>query len=123
MRRDALAAGPAPAGEAGVGPVDLAHLAEQTFGDAELEREVLALFERTAGIYLLRLKGALRLRERREAAHLISGSARGIGAWRVAELARCLEEAATPPPAEVDRLEAAIAEVLGFIRGIRGLAA
>jgi HPt (histidine-containing phosphotransfer) domain-containing protein len=108
----------AASGERSRGPVDLVHLAHQTLGDVELEREVLAMFERNARIYLLRLRMALRPGERRSAAHLISGSARGVGAWRVADLARSLEEPSAQTSEALDALEAAIEEAVAFIRTV-----
>ncbi len=72
-------------------PVDLVHLARHTFGDAELEREVLQLFVTQSRIYLNRLKEARDVEQWRRAAHTIKGSARGIGAWAVAERAQAAE--------------------------------
>ncbi|MGE0847365.1 MAG: Hpt domain-containing protein [Flavobacteriaceae bacterium] len=73
-------------------PVDLVHLARQTFGDPELEREVLRLFVTQSRIYLDRMKAAGDQRQWFEAAHTIKGSARGIGAWGVAEAAEAAEQ-------------------------------
>ena len=78
-------------------PVDLVHLARQTFGDADLEREVLRLFVTQSKLYLSRLKGAENVQDWREAAHTIKGSARGIGAWQVAEAAESAESARCRP--------------------------
>ncbi|WP_436637432.1 Hpt domain-containing protein [Microbaculum sp. FT89] len=72
-------------------PVDLVHLARHTFGDADLEREVLQLFMTQSRIYLNRLKEARDVENWRRAAHTIKGSARGIGAWAVAERAQTAE--------------------------------
>ncbi len=72
-------------------PVDLAHLARHTFGDRGLQQEVLALFENQSAIWMERLKRAGDAGEMSEAAHSLKGSARGIGAWQVAELAERLE--------------------------------
>ena len=71
------------------GPIDLGHLARMTLGDAGLEREVLAMFaEQSAGLVatlasLPANAGAL--------AHTLKGSARAIGAFRVAEAAARFE--------------------------------
>ncbi len=73
-------------------PVDLVHLARHTLGNRDLEREVLQLFGRQSAVYLGRLRGAHSVAERRTAAHTIKGSARGIGAWRIAELADVFEQ-------------------------------
>jgi HPt (histidine-containing phosphotransfer) domain-containing protein len=73
--------------------IDLVHLRRMTLGEKSLEAEVLALFDRQAGMLLTRMEqappaaaGAF--------AHTIKGSARGIGAWRVAEAAEAVERAA-----------------------------
>jgi HPt (histidine-containing phosphotransfer) domain-containing protein len=96
-------------------PIDLAHLSRMTLGDHNLEREVLTLFGRQAELLLPRIRagtpaviGA--------AAHTLKGSARGIGASRVASAAASVE-AATPAEvaAAVDALEAALAETRAAI--------
>jgi HPt (histidine-containing phosphotransfer) domain-containing protein len=73
------------------GPIDIAHLARMTLGDVGLEREVLAMFAgQSAG-----LVGALAAMPANAAAlaHTLKGSARAIGAVRVAEAAEWLEAA------------------------------
>lgn len=67
-------------------PVDRAHLREMTMGDAVLAREVLALFDRQLAIMLRRLPAA-DAAAKSDLAHALKGSARGIGAWRVADAA------------------------------------
>jgi HPt (histidine-containing phosphotransfer) domain-containing protein len=73
------------------GPIDLAHLARMTLGDAGLEREVLAMFSAQA----VRLIGSLAElpADAGALAHTLKGSARAIGAFRVAESAESLEAA------------------------------
>jgi len=75
-------------------PIDLAHLARMTLGDLSLEREVLQLFERQAGMLLGRVRGgsppAIAA-----IAHTLKGSARGIGAKRVASAAEAVEAASS----------------------------
>src|SRR5437879_13783748 len=71
-------------------PIDLVHLARTTLGDRSLEREVLQLFDRQATLLIERMRAAapgstLAL------AHTLKGSARGIGAWRVARAAEAVE--------------------------------
>ncbi|MCB1472959.1 MAG: Hpt domain-containing protein [Rhodobiaceae bacterium] len=87
----ACAGMPAIPDEAGRKPVDLAHLARQTLGDVGLEREILSLFVVQSQVYLLRLQAAETVEEWRRAAHTIKGSARGIGAWSLAEVAEAAE--------------------------------
>jgi HPt (histidine-containing phosphotransfer) domain-containing protein len=71
-------------------PIDLVHLARMTLGDRSLEREVLQLFDRQVTLLLARMRaagpeGVATL------AHTLKGSARGIGAWRVARAAEAAE--------------------------------
>ena len=65
-------------------PVDLVHLSRYTLGDRALEREVLELFSAQGSVYLERLRGAPSDMEWQHAAHSLKGSAKAIGAWRVA---------------------------------------
>jgi HPt (histidine-containing phosphotransfer) domain-containing protein len=76
--------------------IDTDHLARMTLGEESLEREVLHLFECQAEILLRRManeppKGVAAL------AHTLTGSARGIGAWKVAAAAEAVERAAAAP--------------------------
>jgi len=96
-------------------PVDLAHLAAQTFGDPALEREVLGLFLSQAPICLQAWKNAGGAQARKLAAHTLKGAARGIGAWELAEIAG---EAESPAFAGAARLEAEIARVCAYIRSL-----
>ena len=72
-------------------PVDLVHLARQTMGDRMLEEEVLQLFMQQAALIGDRIRNAEPL-ERKRLAHGLKGSARGIGAFAVAECALAIEE-------------------------------
>ena len=78
-------------------PIDLVHLTRHSLGNRELEQEILRLFVRQSALYLDRLKAATTMKARAEAAHTIKGSAKGIGAWRVAHLAEAVEN---PPAAD-----------------------
>lgn len=73
--------------------IDEDHLGRMTLGDRRLEREVLELFLRQTTILLGRIAGA-EPPLAAAAAHTLKGSARGIGAWRVAKAAELLEQAA-----------------------------
>jgi len=97
-------------------PVDLAHLARQTMGDRDLEREVLAMFLHQAQVVGDRMEGATP-QERSLLAHGLKGSARGIGAFRVADTADSVES----DPVSSDnlhRLAEAITEVRDFVSAI-----
>lgn len=97
-------------------PVDLVHLARQTLGDSELEREVLSMFLRQALSVRERI-GQVRAEERRLMAHGLVGAARGVGAFAVAECAREVEE--SPERTDViGRLKTLIDDVHGFIGGM-----
>lgn len=91
-------------------PIDLSHLARQTGGEKALELAVLRLFAANSIADLSRLKSASG-QPRRELAHLIVGSARAIGADRVARLAGEVEAGG----GDVAALEAAVVEARGFI--------
>jgi HPt (histidine-containing phosphotransfer) domain-containing protein len=103
--------------------IDLDHLARMTLGDASLEAEVLTLFDRQAAVLLAHMRDAPPAAVA-AFAHTLKGSARGIGAWRVAEAAAVMEMNAVRPDADgaaqaaarlataVDEVRAAIAERL-----------
>ena len=85
--------------------IDQVHLERMTLGDRDLEREVLAIFARQTAMTLERIVGAGPACAA-AAAHTLKGSARGIGAWRVAEAAERLEQAATSAADEASMLSA-----------------
>ena len=100
--------------------IDTVHLSRMTLGDRSLEFEVLELFERQAELLLARMNevppaGVATL------AHTLTGSARGIGAWRVAEAAEELERAVREKPDLVTalaRLATAVEEARLTIGGL-----
>jgi len=73
--------------------IDEDHLGRMTLGDRSLEREVLEIFARQTTLMMERMAGASPAIAA-AAAHTLKGSARGIGAWRVASAAEQLEQAA-----------------------------
>jgi HPt (histidine-containing phosphotransfer) domain-containing protein len=75
-------------------PIDLVHLSRMTLGDRGLEREVLALFDRQATVLVSRMRSAPP-GSVTSVAHTLKGSARGVGAWRVAAAAEAVEVAAS----------------------------
>ncbi|MEA2987410.1 MAG: hypothetical protein QOG83_121 [Alphaproteobacteria bacterium] len=92
-RLDASDSALAPPLAPGEPAIDRNHLARMTFGEARLEREVLDLFDRQAGMLLARMTGAAPAAVA-ALAHTLIGSARGVGAWKVAEAAEAVERAA-----------------------------
>ena len=100
-------------------PVDLVHLSRQTLGDRELEKEVLSLFVNQSTLYLRRLQEARSIKERKSVAHTIMGSARGLGAWQVAEEAAKFEACCSQKSArkaDCDNLAAAVNTANAYIR-------
>ena len=88
--------------------IDKTHLERITLGDRGLEREVLQIFVRQAAIMIGRIAGTAP-DVAATAAHTLKGSARGIGAWRVAEAAERVERASREGDAE--GLNAAITDL------------
>jgi HPt (histidine-containing phosphotransfer) domain-containing protein len=98
------------------GPIDLAHLQRMTLGDASLEREVLAMFAAQSVVLmdeLSRLPGNVG-----ELAHKMKGSARAIGAVRVADAAEWLETAGSDAAQALLALNEAASEARAAIDGI-----
>jgi HPt (histidine-containing phosphotransfer) domain-containing protein len=101
------------------GPIDTEHLQRMTLGDADLEREVLAMF---AGQAVSLIGTLATLPADAEAlTHTLQGSARAIGAFGVADAAESLEAAIQngddPAPALAE-LKDAIAQARAAIDAI-----
>jgi HPt (histidine-containing phosphotransfer) domain-containing protein len=96
------------------GPIDTAHLQRMTLGDAGLEREVLAMFAGQAVRLIEALAGLPA--DAADIAHTLNGSARAIGAFKVAEAAEAFE--ASPSSEALAALRQAIAEARGAIDGM-----
>ena len=78
-------------------PIDRAHLARYTLGNLALELEVLDLFAGQAPMTLAQLAAARSEKAWRDAAHTLKGSARAVGAARIALLAEDAERLPAPP--------------------------
>lgn len=95
--------------------VDLVHLSRQTLGDRALEAELLGLFDCQAAAAVARLTGpgAPIGTAGADIAHMLKGSARAVGAFRVARAAGDVESdlrSGRPAARSLDVLAAAIAE-------------
>jgi HPt (histidine-containing phosphotransfer) domain-containing protein len=88
--------------------IDEDHLRRMTLGDRRLEREVLQIFVRQTLLMLERIAGSEPVLAA-AAAHTLMGSARGIGAWRLASAAERLERASEQGNEE--KLSEAMAEL------------
>ena len=101
--------------------LDLVHLARMTLGDRALEAEVLALFLRQSAT-LAERAGRADETQLAALAHTLTGSARAVGAWRVANCAERLEALACGSRAGMDpviaELRQAVDEVRALIAGI-----
>jgi HPt (histidine-containing phosphotransfer) domain-containing protein len=119
-RSSAAAAFAMPGGEGSAAPrarpIDLSHLAKQTLGDRALEQEVLRLFVHQALAVRDQITEAA-MPERLRLCHSLKGSARGIGAFGVAN---CLAEIEAKPDDKqlLKRLSSLIDEVRDFIAAI-----
>lgn len=97
-------------------PIDLSHLSQQTMGDRNLEHEVLGLFAEQAQT-VRRQIGNASVKERLFLAHALKGSARGVGAFAIAECASAIEDSPTDRLV-VKRLVRLIDEACDFIASI-----
>jgi HPt (histidine-containing phosphotransfer) domain-containing protein len=119
MEPTAEAAAPTDTLPRSVETIDIDHLARMTLGERSLEAEVLMLFDRQAALLLARMRDCSPA-AMAAFAHTLKGSARGIGAWRVAAAADAVEmHAIQADPAGVTgavaRLSAAVAEAKAAI--------
>lgn len=98
--------------------IDRGHLARMTFGDRDLEQEVLELFDRQAELLIARMRGGGDPATVAALAHTLKGSAAGIGAGPVAVAAEATELAAASPGdigQAIDRLAAAVEDARALI--------
>jgi HPt (histidine-containing phosphotransfer) domain-containing protein len=101
----------------------MAHLALYTLGHAALEREVLELFCTQSVSYLDQLRAATSHKAWYQAAHALKGSARAVGAWRLARAAEYIEALREDSPpelraAQIQELEASLQEAAAFVASL-----
>jgi HPt (histidine-containing phosphotransfer) domain-containing protein len=103
-------------------PLDLVYLARQTTGDRALEVAILGLFDRQAARIAEKLATPLgdeHQNARADLAHKLAGSARAVGANRVAAAAENYEycaRAGALRPIDVKALVEAVAQVRAALR-------
>jgi len=99
--------------------IDLVHLSKYTLGDRDLECELLGLFRCQSSVYLKRLEEAVSLKDWKDAAHSLKGSAKGIGAWAIADHAETAEQLSVIGEAHSDQplqmLRATVDETVAHI--------
>lgn len=97
-------------------PIDLVQLATNTLGNRDLEVQILHLFRSQSSTALERLDFEADVSLRRDLVHTLKGSARAIGAERVATICETLEQRMTTNvDASTDSLVAAVDEVNRYI--------
>lgn len=100
-------------------PIDLVQLATNTLGNRDLEVQVLHLFKSQSVTTMDRLATETRQSARLDLVHTLKGSARAIGAERVATVCENLEgEMRTVPEAPTDPLISAVDEANQYIRDL-----
>jgi HPt (histidine-containing phosphotransfer) domain-containing protein len=106
--------------ETGPKPVDMTYLHRFTGGDRTLEREVLYLFAQSAPMYIENMRSATDAKGWKVASHTLKGSARAVGAWRVARAAESAEKICFDDDLDrraflIDTAEEACDEAIGYI--------
>jgi HPt (histidine-containing phosphotransfer) domain-containing protein len=116
LSQSTLDQGSAPSSAPGEPSIDLDHLRRMTLGDRGLQREVLELFDRQAGMLIARMREASPAAVS-ACAHTLKGSARGIGAFGVALAAEAVELAVSEDQlaASLGRLDASVAATKAII--------
>jgi HPt (histidine-containing phosphotransfer) domain-containing protein len=104
-------------------PVDLVHLSRYTLGERDLEREVLELFCTQSFVYLEQLKRSPTDKDWKDLTHTLKGSARAVGAWRVAEAAERVEPLAGEAlarsrEARIKEIDTSLREADAYIRSL-----
>jgi HPt (histidine-containing phosphotransfer) domain-containing protein len=101
-------------------PVDLVHLSRYTLGERKLEREVLELLSFR---YIDQLKQCPSDKDWKDLTHRLKGSARAVGAWRVAKAAELAEpltgEAfAHSRAGRIEEIDASLREAEAYIKSL-----
>lgn len=113
------------AAAAPAGAIDRGQLSRMTFGDRSLEREVLQLFDRQAGLLLARMHSADPAAVA-TLAHTLKGSATSIGASGVELAAAAVERTAGTAEGTIaigrlaTAIEAAGAEIAALLGAVEG---
>ncbi len=112
-----------PAHQSDQQPLDMQHLGRYTLGDRELEHEILGLFTDQLPKTIAALKKAATPKDWQMSAHTLKGSARAVGAWRLAKCAAFAEKIDFPADQAarhdaLTNLEAATAEACAFVANL-----
>ena len=104
--------------------IDRDHLAKYTFGNRDLEDEILELFAEQAMKLFDQLSGAGSQSDWAFATHSLKGSARAVGAWKVAQSAERLEQlgyGAATAEAELNVLAARLNQAVAAASATRAI--
>jgi len=105
-------------------PIDLVHLARQTDGDAALQQELLALFDKqSASLLAIVSDRSAERRQRADAAHQLKGSALAMGAGAVARAAAVVETALSGGAAGPGAPESALVGLAAAVAAARAAVA
>lgn len=96
--------------------LDPAPLERQSMGDRAIRLEVLALFVAEAERLMTQVEEAEDPQVRAERLRALIGSARNVGAARLAQAARLLETHIGDDEPDLGALRAALADTLAFVR-------
>lgn len=100
-------------------PIDLVQLATNTLGNRDLEVQVLHLFKSQSCTTIERLAYETDEKTRLDLVHTLKGSARAIGAERVADVCESLEgHMRAAPDAATEGLVAAVDEANRYIKDL-----
>ena len=100
--------------------LDAGKLRRQTMGDPAMQVEVLALFVAEAERLMRQVEDAPNAEVRADRLNAIIGLARNIGAERLAQAARTVEQQIGSDQPELGLLRTAIAETLAYVQHTTG---
>lgn len=100
--------------------LDAGKLRRQTMGDAAMQVEVLALFVAEAERLMRQVEDAPNAEVRADRLNAMIGLARNVGADRMAQAARLVEQQISSEQPDLEPLRAAIAETLAYVQHTTG---
>ena len=98
---------------AGGAILDTEHFSAMTGGDVALQAEILALFRAQAALWERLLIPDAAVVTWTDTAHMIKGSARGLGLWRLAEACELAERLGRSGALDAGAVHEALAQVRG----------
>lgn len=96
--------------------LDREHFSHMTGDDAEVQAEIIALFQAQAQLWSRLLIPDAPLHTWSDTAHTCKGAARGLGLWRLAQACEAAEAVAQSGDIEGPRVSAALRDVRAALR-------